>query len=87
MDQLAELVHLSHVGLLWKFKHSTGTTLTEYLTGLRMKYAKELLLAGNLSVSQVADLCGYSNPYYFSNVFHNHFGVSPSKYRDTVLPP
>ena len=67
MDQLAELVHLSHVGLLWKFKHSTGTTLTEYLTGLRMKYAKELLLAGNLPVSQVADLCGYSNPYYFSN--------------------
>lgn len=50
----------------------------KYVTRLRMDYARELLITGKYSVSEVAELCGYSEAYYFSAVFKRVFGISPS---------
>ncbi len=65
------------------FKKEMGLTPLEYMTRMRMKKAESLLLsmgAQDYSVAEVATLCGYEDPLYFSRVFKKTFGVSPSVY-------
>ena len=81
MDDLAARVYLSHTGLIWKFKQELGTTPSQYLIMLRQRYAKQLLLDHDYSVTEVAYLCGYSNPYYFTNAFRRHTSLSPTAFR------
>ncbi len=57
-----------------------GMPPVKYLTHLRLEYAKELLITGRYSVSEIAETCGFDNVYYFSSVFKKHIGVSPKKY-------
>ena len=45
----------------------------------------ELLESGKMSVSAIAELAGYENVYYFSNVFKQRVGVPPGQYmRDKI---
>lgn len=65
------------------FKKEVGVTPLEYMTGLRMKKAESMLssaLSRDYSVAEIAELCGYSDPLYFSRVFNKHFGCSPSSF-------
>ncbi len=67
------------------FKKEVGATPLEYLTGLRMKKAEELLRgAGGRErpISEVADRCGFRDPLYFSRVFKKYFGCSPSAFSE-----
>lgn len=52
----------------------------KYITMLRMERAAELLKTEKYSCSQIADMLGYQNAYYFSKVFKGYFGVPPTKY-------
>lgn len=81
IDDLAARVYLSHSGLIWKFKKELDTTPSEYLNLLRLRYAKQLLLNHSYSITQIAEMCGYSNPFYFTNLFRKRFGMSPSAFR------
>lgn len=85
MDLLADHVYLSHTGLIWKFRQELNTTPQKYLTMLRMRYAKQLLLDHDYTVTEIAELCGYSNPFYFTNAFHQHEGQSPTEFRKSYL--
>lgn len=81
MDELAAHVFLSHSGLIWKFKKELNTTPSQYLTFLRLNYAKQLLLNYSYSITEISELCGYQNPYYFTNAFRKYAGRSPSEFR------
>jgi len=85
MDVLAARVYLSHSGLIWKFKHELGTTPSQYLILLRMQQAKQLLLNHSYTVAEIAEQCGYENPYYFTNAFHRYSGMSPTQFRRHYL--
>ena len=85
VPSLAEIAHLSHTGLLWKFHRQLGTTPSQYLIMLRLRYAKQLLLEGQLSVNEIATRCGYANAYYFTNAFRGECGVSPTEFRKRYL--
>ena len=63
------------------FKKIYGTTPTVYLTDIRLSAAANLLSDGGLGISDIAEMCGFSDVYYFSRLFKNHFGMSPAKYR------
>ncbi len=78
---LAESLHLSYNGLLWKFKAKMNRTPDEFLIMLRMQYAKQLVTENQLRINEIARRCGYANAYYFSNAFKKRFGISPSEYR------
>ena len=51
-----------------------------------MELAGRLILSGmsnqysRYSVSQIAEMCGFSEPLYFSRVFRKYFGTPPSDY-------
>ena len=85
VSELAKQLHLSHNGLIWKFKHELHITPQKYIVSCRIKLAKQLLLEGNLSISQIAERCGYANAYYFSGAFKNAEGICPSAFRGKYI--
>lgn len=68
------------------FKKEVGVTPHEYLSNKRMELAHAIISGGmtntytNYSISQIAEICGFAEPLYFSRVFKKHYGVSPSDY-------
>lgn len=82
ISQIAEEVFLSSTYLCLLFKQETGETINDYLTGIRMEAAKELLSSSDLKLSEVSFQIGYAEPGYFSKQFRKHTGMSPREYRD-----
>ena len=79
VPDIAAHVHLSNVGLIWKFRNVLGRTPTEMILVMRMQYAKYLILESRKPLKEIAQLCGYSSPFYFSNTFHKYYGCQPSR--------
>lgn len=66
------------------FKEDTGKTPVQYLLEIRIAYAKDLLQNSTLSVKNIAQMCGFDDPYYFSRIFKKNTNMSPSKYATTI---
>ncbi|RAU95719.1 helix-turn-helix domain-containing protein [Paenibacillus sp. YN15] len=81
VKELSRKLGLTHAQFIRRFKAELGKTPVEYITFLRLEKAKELLVDTTSTLAQVASRCGYSNEYYFSNVFKHHVGMPPSRYR------
>lgn len=65
------------------FKKELGISPLEYITSLRMKNAERLLsavLTGGYAIAEIARMCGYDNPLYFSRVFRKYYGCSPTQF-------
>lgn len=62
------------------FKNHYGITPNKYLTNLRIEHAKKLLMMNELTVSDVAMHCGFSDIYYFSKVFKKETGINAKSY-------
>ena len=54
-------------------KNEIGMTPHQYLTNLRLQTAADLLCSVNSSISEVAHLCGFNNPLYFSRLFKKKY--------------
>ena len=65
------------------FKKSTGKTPHEFLTDIRINHACFLIdvYKNDLSLSEIAEKCGYLDYVYFSKKFKAFKGVSPKSYR------
>jgi AraC-like DNA-binding protein len=59
-------------------KHLYGDSVGQYMTNIRMGLAKHLLEATDLSCSEVSSRVGISSKSYFSKLFKNRYGISPS---------
>lgn len=84
LDTMAQVAGLSRSGLIWKFNRQFKTTPQQYFIQLRMELAKQLLLESDLSISNIAEKCGYDDIYYFSNAFRKNVGVSPTAFRKAL---
>jgi two-component system response regulator YesN len=74
-------VALSNNHFCTVFSQEMGITFTEYLTGLRLNRAKELLRTSSLRSSDIAYQVGYNDPHYFSYLFKKNTGLTPRDYR------
>ncbi|MDR6884607.1 response regulator [Bacillus sp. 3255] len=63
------------------FKKKTGKTITEYLTGIRMEKACELLLQTDEPIALIGAKVGFSNENYFARIFRREVGKPPSVFR------
>jgi AraC-like DNA-binding protein len=70
--------HRAHLSRL--FKEATGLSPMQYLFKVRMKKAEELL-AGELTIAQIAASVGYQDPLFFTKQFHKWCGMSPTDFR------
>lgn len=64
-----------------KFKKYVGYTFKQYLTNLRLSFAKELLITTNLKVSEISERAGYNDVTNFIRAFTSIEKISPSKFR------
>lgn len=77
---LAERVGLSAVQLGKLFKKHCGKTIPEYITDYRLEKAVAWMKNSNLTVSEIAQRCGYQNESYFFRVFKEKYGITPRQY-------
>jgi AraC family transcriptional regulator of arabinose operon len=63
------------------FRAETGNSPQQFIEARRMELARNLLRYANLSVGEVAQACGYEDPFYFSSRFSLIVGTSPRAYQ------
>lgn len=76
---LARQLHVGRTTLMTGFKRHTGSTLGDYLAGIRLKHARILLEEG-MGVQETADACGFSDSGALIRGFKKVYGVTPGKY-------
>lgn len=85
LEQAAKRFHIATKYFSSKFKKDTGVNYSSLLQTCRMEKAKILLRYSTMRITEIAmELC-YTDKEYFSRVFRNYTGVSPSQYRETHL--
>ena len=84
LDQLAEDAHMSKYYLSHAFKREYGVSPINYMIGKRIEESKYLLAETDLSMSQIAQLLGFSSLSYFSQVFRRTQAVTPMAYRQNT---
>jgi AraC-type DNA-binding domain-containing proteins len=67
--------------LLYRFKRFLNTTPINYLNILRIKKAGELLINSDISVTDAAFACGFTDSNYFCRLFKKHMKVTPGNFR------
>ena len=81
VEDIAAATGLSRIHVNRKLKAECNLSPSAILKAERMKKASELILSGELPVTEIAAKCGFSSQAYFSSAFKEYFGVSPSSYR------
>ncbi|HEY5585165.1 MAG TPA: response regulator [Ruminiclostridium sp.] len=82
LEQIAASLYINSGYLRAIFKREAGITISDYITKLRMLKAKELLSLGNMKLSVISEMVGYSDASYFSKCFKKYYGASPSDYEN-----
>ena len=81
LDQLAEEAHMNKFYLSHAFKQEYGISPINYMISRRLEESKYLLAETDLSMSQIAQLLGFSSLSYFSQVFRRTQESTPMEYR------
>ncbi len=83
--EVADSVHLSPSQFSRKFKKKTGTSPYDYILGVRLTKAKELLKNTRLSVGEIAYRTGFCSDANFIYFFKKQEGISPLRFRNTLF--
>jgi len=82
--KVAELFGMSQRNYFRRFLRATDQTPSQYLQGLRLKEAQDLLRRSNLSISEIAFRVGYADTSYFAKLFKRENAITPRQYRTSV---
>jgi len=77
--KMAKVAKLSRFHFSRLFREARGISPGQYLYGLRLVIAMQLLQSGEFAVNEVAKRCGFNGPSYFCRVFRQTFGITPGK--------
>lgn len=84
LNEIAKSVPISKPYLCQVFKKETGVTISEYLNGIRISNACEMLRGGKYNITQIAMLCGYNSTPYFCRIFKDIMRMTPKEYQKTL---
>lgn len=85
--EIAEHVNLNPTYMERLFKKNTGNTVWQYLTGLRLEAAKNLLANSDINIGEIDSVIGMGSRQSFYIQFKKKYGISPSDYRQTHRMP
>ncbi|WP_139997354.1 helix-turn-helix domain-containing protein [Paenibacillus paridis] len=83
LKTIAAELGLSQVQLTRLFKQEFRMAPSTYAATLRMDKVKQLLVHSSLTLSQIAEHCGFTDEHHLSKSFKKMFGINPSAYRKT----
>ncbi|MBC3908843.1 GlxA family transcriptional regulator [Undibacterium umbellatum] len=86
LPALAEHLAVSERTVIRHFHQTLDTTPASYAQQVKMDIAKRLLETTTLTLEQVAERTGYSDPSSFRRLFKKHSGLSPASYREQFRP-
>ncbi len=89
LDRLAGMSRMSKRTLSRRFSQATGTSPGDWIAGLRVSRAKELLETTHLSIEEIADKCGFGSAPVLRHHFRERVRISPNAYRSRfhrILP-
>jgi transcriptional regulator GlxA family with amidase domain len=81
LQVLARRVQLSTRQIERLFVTHVGKTPSAFYAGLRMARAHDLILQTDLSISDVAEICGYMSAARFGRIYRAHYGSTPREVR------
>lgn len=84
LDAMAEVAGLSRFYFVSIFKRATGRSPYQHLIHRRVARAQTLIAHSELSLADIGQASGFSNPAHFSTSFKRGTGQTPTRYRDLV---
>jgi len=85
IDELADTMGISRRHLERLFKRSLGCSPSRHYLDLRLQQARQLLRAGEHSLSDVAGECGFVSVQHFSRCYRQYFGAHPRDHMGASL--
>jgi len=79
-NELEVYLRMNYSYLCDVFKQKTGTTIHMYNSQIFINKAIILMKNSNMNISEISNLLGFNNPFYFNRVFRKVMGCSPSEY-------
>ena len=81
LDELSKLAHLEKSYLVRLFRSETGKTPIELLIEMRLTKASDLVATSDLSIYEIATLCGYNTVSFFISKYKQRYGMTPAVHR------
>lgn len=82
LDALAEQFFISKFYLTRVFKEQFGGSINTYVLNLRITKAKQMLRFTDKKLEDIGYQCGLGAPHYFSRIFKQVEGITPSEFRE-----
>lgn len=80
VDKFSRELGMSRSNLYLKIKAITGESVTGFIKRIRLKKAVELMESKKYTMAEVAYMCGFNTPSYFSTAFKQFYGMMPTEY-------
>ena len=81
LEELSKKAGYSKSRFSHLFLEIVGMSPIKYQNDIRLKNSCELLHSTNLTITEIAQSCGFSDPLYFSRIFKKKYKTSPTQYR------
>ena len=81
IEKMSDMINVSADYFTRMFKDSIGKTPIDYINGLRVNRAMNLLCTTELSMAEIAEAVGFCNANYFHKIFKQYISLSPLAYR------
>ena len=82
IEDLADSMGMGRSMFYRKIKSILSVSPIDFVKDMRVKRSVQLLESGEYTVSEVAYMCGFSSPQYFSRVFKAAMGCTPTDYKE-----
>lgn len=79
VSELAEKLTMSRSNLLRKVKQEAGVSVSVFIRQVRLHHAKQMLLEGALTVSEISYKVGFNSTSYFTKCFREEYGYTPGE--------
>lgn len=81
LDDMSKRFNYSKAFLCKFFKKASGTTIINYYNELKIKESIQFLIKENKTITETAEILGFTSRYYFAKTFKKVIGTSPSEYK------
>lgn len=81
LDSIADSINISKFHMCRTFQETMNTTIGNYIKNRRLAIAKQMLVESNDSINVIAQKCCFSSSSFFSKIFTQEIGCTPTEYR------